>query len=337
MENKIKVGVIGLGMGKAHLEGYSKIPEVEIIAICDINDSLLKKQAEKFNVRYTFSDYHKLLEMEELNAVSIALPNFLHCPVALEALDKEKHVLVEKPLAMNSQEAEEMVKKAREKKRILAVAMNYRFTPEMSFLKRIIEKGQLGEIYYIRTIFLRRKTFAQKFAHSNDPRTWFVRKEKSGGGVLIDLGPHLIDLAMWLSNDFNGISCYGVTFYKMNNGDVDDLASALIKLSKGVLISLESSWESFTKERFFTSIFGTEGGAETHPLRIYKEVNGVDVEINPELKNENETETETVQYHFIESIKKGKEPEFSGEKGLAVMKVIDAIYKSAEIGKEVKI
>lgn len=227
----VKVGIIGLGMGVSHLEGYSRVPDVKIFALCDLNETLLKEQAKKFEVPHTFSNYHKMLEMEELDVVTIALPNFLHCPVTLDALEAGKHVLVEKPMAMNGLEAEKMVKKAREKKKVLAVAMNYRFSPEKVFLKKMIEKGELGEIYYVRAISLRRKTFSQEFCQSNDRRTWFIRKEKAGGGALIDMGPHLLDLAMWFCDDFEPVSVYGVTSHKMKNGDIDDLSSALIKLT----------------------------------------------------------------------------------------------------------
>ena len=325
------VGVIGLTMGGAHLEGYSRIPRVKVLAICDLNETLLKEQAEKFSVSHLFSDYHKMLKMEELDAVSIALPNFLHCPVTLEALTNGKHVLVEKPMAMNSAEAEKMVKKAKEKKKTLAVAMNYRFVPERVFLKEMIKKGELGEIYYIKAVSLRKKTFNKSFYKEGNPRTWFTTKEKSGGGALVDMGPHLLDLAMWFCDDFKPVSVCGVTSCKMKNGSVDDLASALIKLKSGATISLEFTWESFTKGKFFLSLFGTEGGAQTDPLIIYKEMNGTDIEIKPEAKEA----PETLQSHFVSCIKEGKEPEVSGEKGVAVMKIIDAVYESSKQGKTI--
>ena len=334
----IKVGVIGLTMGAAHLEGYSKIPEVKITAICDLNETLLKKQAETFSVPYTFSDYRKLLEMEELDAVSIALPNCLHCPATIEALEKEKHVLIEKPMAMNSSEAEKMVGKAEEKNKILGVAMNYRFVPERAFLKKIVEKGELGEIYYVRAVSIRRKTFTKEFSRSGDPKTWFVTKKRAGGGSLIDMGPHILDLAMWYCDDFKPVSAYGVTSYKMENGDIDDLSAGLIKLSSGITINLISTWETFTEPSFFISLFGTEGGAKTDPLKIYKEIDNVDVEIEPnKIESGFASGVSGLQSHFINCIREGKMPEVSGEKGLAVMKTIDAIYESAETGKEVKI
>lgn len=326
----IKVGVIGLGMGLSHLSGYRNLAGVKIQAICDLNKELLKEYAKSYDVPLTFTDCRKMLELEELDAVSIALPNYLHCPVTLDALEKKKHVLVEKPIAMNSLEAEKMIKKAEEKKRILAVSMNHRYTPERQFLKKMIKEGELGKIYYLKGVWVRRKTFTRQRIQD----TWFVQKEKSGGGVLIDLGPHLLDLSFWFLDNFNPISVCGVVSAKFGYGDVDDFVSALIRMEGGATIGLELTWESFIKEeKFFSSLLGTKGGAETNPLRIYKETEETRTEVAfslHEIKG-------TVQSHFIDCIREGRAPEVPGEKGLAVMKVIDTIYESARTGKEVRI
>ena len=162
----LNVGVIGLSMGQDHLLKYSSIKGVKIYAISDLDGERLNISSEKYNVPYKFTDYRKLLDIKDIDAVSICLPNFLHAPVTIEALDKGKHVLVEKPMAMNSKEAEEMVNKARHKKKLLAVAMNYRFTPERMFLKTLIDRGEFGKIYYVKCVTLRRKTFDKTEAYS---------------------------------------------------------------------------------------------------------------------------------------------------------------------------
>jgi len=269
----IKVGVIGLGMGQNHLHGYNKIPEVKIWAIADLEEERLKSFSQEYSVPHSFKDYRELLKLKELEVVSIALPNFLHCPVTIETLEAGKDVLVEKPMALNSEEAEKMVKVARKKKRILMVGMNYRYLPEMEVLKRFIEQGELGDIYYIKAVALRKRTFPK------DSTSWFKNKQKSGGGGLVDMGPHMVDLSLWLADNFDVASVYGVTYNKFM--PVDDLASALVKLSNGVTINLEISWETFTRPQFFLSLFGTKGGAMTNPLkcnlsgnRIYKRNTG---------------------------------------------------------------
>jgi len=326
----INAGVIGLGMGQNHLYGYDKTPGVKVWAIADLDEGKLKNFSRKYSVPHSFKGYRELLKLRELDVVSIALPNFLHFPVTIEALEAGKHVLVEKPMALNSQEAEKMVKVAREKKRILMVGMNYRYIPEIHILKKFIEQGELGDIYYIKAVALRRKTFSKDFV------TWFKDKEKSGGGGLIDMGPHILDLSLWMADDFNVTSVYGVTYNKFM--PVDDLASALIKLKSGVTINLEISWETFTKPQFFLNFFGTKGGAITDPLKIYKEVGNTSVEITPEVKKEDFTSViEGEIAHFIECVKEEKEPGSSGEKGLKVMRILDGIYESARSGREVRI
>ena len=325
----IKAGVIGLGMGQSHLYGYSKNPEIKIWAIADLDQEKLENFSQKYSVPHSFKDYRELLKLKELEVVSIALPNFLHCPVAIEALEAGKHVLVEKPMALNSEEAEKMVEVAREKKRVLMVGMNYRYFPEMQVLKRFIEQGELGDIYYIKAVALRRKTFPK------DSTSWFKDKQKSGGGGLMDMGPHMLDLSLWLADNFNVTSVCGVTYNKFM--PVDDLASALVKLNNGVIINLEISWQTFTKPQFFLSLFGTKGGAMTNPLKVYQEFGDTSVEVTPEVKKEDFTSgMEREIAHFIKCIKERKEPSSSGEKGLRVMRILDAIYESAKTGREVR-
>ncbi len=334
----LNVGVIGLSMGQDHLLKYSSIKDVKIYAVSDLDEDKLNAFSEKYNVPYKFTDYHKLLDIKDLDAVSICLPNFLHAPVTIEALNKGKHVLVEKPMAMNSKEAEEMVNKARHKNKILAVAMNYRFNPERMFLKTLIDKGEFGKIYYVKCVTLRRKTFNKKIVQSKSSQKWFFTKERSGGGALVDMGPHLLDLAMWYLDDFNPVSAYGVASTElMTYSDIDDFSSSIIKLKGGATLHLESTWESFTEPKLYNILLGTKGGAKTDPLVIYKEVEGTDVEIRPQVLQNEPMKDKTLQAHFIDCIKKNKTPEVSGKRGLAVMRIIDAVYESAKIGKAVRI
>ncbi len=327
----IKAGVIGLTMGKHHLYAYSKTPGVKVWAIADLDEEKLKSFSQEYSVPHSFKDYRELLQLKELDVVSVALPNFLHCPVTIEALEAGKDVLVEKPMALNNEEAEKMVIVARKKKRTLMVGMNYRYFPQMQVLKKFIENGELGEIYYIKAVTLRRRTFPKNFA------SWFKDKEKSGGGGLVDMGPHMLDLSLWMANDFDVKSVYGVTYNKFM--EVDDLASALVKLSNGAVINLEISWETFTKPQFFLNFFGTKGGAITNPLRIYKDVANASVEmIIPEAKSQDLAPSmEGEITHFIECVREQKEPGSSGEKGLIVMRILDGIYESARTGREVRL
>lgn len=325
----VKAGVIGLGIGKHHLRGYSNNPEVKIWAIADIDEERLKRSSQEYSVPHYFKDYRKLLNLKDLDLVSVALPNFLHSAAAIEALESGKHVLVEKPMALNSREAEKMVKAAKENKKILMVGMNYHYFSEFQFLKQLAERGEFGDIYYIKAVALRKGTFPRGL------KTWFKDRQKSGGGSLIDMGPHMIDLSLWMVNDFNVISVDGVAYSKFM--PVDDFASALIRLSKGATVNIEISWKTFAKFQLSLSLLGTKGGATTNPLKLYKEMGDTPVEVTPEVKAEDfSSSIEKEIAHFIECIMGEKQPASSAQKGLKVMKIVDAIYESAKVGKEIR-
>jgi len=179
----LKVGIIGLGEGENHIKLFKKVSNVKVLAIADIDRGKLESISKTYDIPQTFTNYKDLLDVKDIDAVTVALPNYLHCPVVIDALERNKHVLVEKPMALNAREAEKMVRKAREKKKCLVVRMNYRFLPEMTFLKRLIEQGYFGRIYCIKARYMRRMTFEDKkaLAGSLKDRTWFVEKAKSGG------------------------------------------------------------------------------------------------------------------------------------------------------------
>ena len=145
---KLKVGIIGTGMGRLHMEGYSKDPRVKIFAICDINRKEAEEFARKYKVQYVFTDYEKMLDMEEIDFVSIATPNYLHAPISIAALKKGKHVLCEKPMATSFKDAKAMVEAAEKAKKRLMIHMSMRFCPQFYFMIKLTDQGILGEVYY---------------------------------------------------------------------------------------------------------------------------------------------------------------------------------------------
>jgi len=293
----VKVGVIGLGMGRAHLKGYEASPNAQVVALCDINEELLGRVLkERPNVR-GFTDYGEMLAMRELQAVSVALPNYLHAPVTIAALEAGKHVLCEKPMAMNAAEAEQMKAASERTGRILMMHFNMRYMASAATLKPIMEAGGLGDVYHVTTTYTRRDGY---------PRlgSWFGQKAKSGGGPLIDLGVHRIDLALWLMGYPKPVSAFG---------NVYDL------LARGLTMSIR----------------GTEGAVfeQGGQLVLCKKEHGVPTTcVLEQLKPK-----QTPQEHFVECIIEGKQPEPSAEHGVIVMKILDAIYESARTGGEVKI
>ena len=338
--HEMNVAVIGLGVGQTHLQSYNALPDVRIAAIADIDEDRLRARAETYQVPRAYTDYQDLLAQGDIDAVSICLPNYLHAPVTIAALEAGKHVLVEKPMARTAVEAQTMIDAAEEHNRTLAVGMNYRWllSPHARYLKHLIEDGRLGEVYYVRSVALRRRTFLR--GH----KTWFSDKERSGGGGLVDMGPHMLDLAMWLSGDFSPVRVSGVTRTAiMVDTDVDDLASALVGLAGGATISLEITWESYTRGHFSVTVYGTKGGAVLdgfHPsprLTLFGEEDTGLLETTVSDIHLPEPVEATVQEHFLKCIRAGRQPEVTGECGLAAMRVIDAVYESSATGQTVVI
>ena len=331
----LKVGVVGCGgMGVWHLKKYSELPNVKIVAVCEINEVLLKKAAEEYKVPRLFTDYRKMAKMEGLDAVSIVLPNFLHLPVTLEFLNAGKDVLCEKPMARTYAEAEKMVKKAKEKKRVLMVNMNHRWRPEFFTLKEFADAGQFGDIYYLKARWLRNHTFKEE----QKKNVWFAQKDKSGGGTLIDIGVHMLDLGLWILKDFEPVSVSAVVYNKFH-AEVDDLASALIRFRDGKTLSLETSWEAHLKDSWSISVLGVKAGAQAshvNPLKVFRKENGLPSETLYELPPEFPAEKSSVG-NFITAVKTRKTLEPSGEKGAHLVRILEAIYRSAKNGKEINL
>jgi predicted dehydrogenase len=292
-------------------------------------------------VPQTYADYRELLAVPEIDLVSICLPNYLHCEATIAALRAGKHVLVEKPMALSALEAESMLRTANECGKTLAVSMNYRwsFGPDSWYLKDLIARGNLGDVYYIRSVSLRRRTFLRGQV------TWFTQKELSGGAALIDMGPHMLDLAMWLADDYAPVHVSGVTRTAiMVDTDVDDFATALIRLKGGATIALESAWEAYTHPQIGIAVMGTRGGAilnmKAPPgerLTIYGADGNTLLESTPVDIQLAHAPESSIQEHVLNSIRAGREPDTRAELGLAIMRVIDAIYESSATGRGIAI
>ena len=347
-KKKLGIGIIGSGgiAQGAHMPGYAAIPDLcEIVAVADVNEETARTAAQKFNVKHVFTDYRKLLEMDEVDAVSVCTPNYLHYEPTILAFQAGKHVLCEKPIAMNAKQAAEMVAAGRKAGKKFMVGYNLRFAPTSQLLKTYIDAGDLGEIYFARAQALRRRGIPG----------WgvFIDKSKQGGGPLIDIGVHILDLTLWLMGHPKPIAASGMTYAKFGhrsdvvgfmgqwdykNFTVEDFAVGLVRLENGATISLESSFVANIPEDVFTStLCGTEGGALTHPLTIVREQHRSLQVFKPEIPNPNINTHAAEVKHFCECILNDTEPLTTGEHGLAVAQVMDAIYASSEAGKEVPI
>ena len=343
---KLRIGVIGLGMGQGHVTGYRSHPGAEVVAIADLDEKRLKDVGDKHGVAARYTDAMAMLRKERLDVVSVATPNKFHKPFTLAALKSGAHVLCEKPMAMNAGEARQMLAAARQAKRRLMINFSFRFTPQSWALKKQVDTGLLGDVYYARTLWLRRRGIPGLGG-------WFTTKALSGGGPLIDLGVHRLDLALWLMNypkpSWVMAGAYSPIASRIAKEqhkpyDVEDMAAGMVMFANGATLQLEASWASNIKEQELmeTRLLGTKAGlvqrnvAEGYDFEaeIFLEREGCqfDMKVHPPVP-----EAKGAMYHYVESIVTGKPHTATGEEGLVVMELLDAIYKSARTGRPVKV
>lgn len=348
---KIKIGIIGTGnIGHTHITAYLKNENVELYALCDIDAKRVEEVGKKYNVTRTYTDLDEMLKLEELDAVSVCTWNSAHAVCTIAALNAGKHVLCEKPMAMNAEEAKEMQAASEAAGKVLMVGFVRRFGNDCKVLKDFIATDFFGDLYYSKATYLRR---------NGNPGGWFGDKSRSGGGPLIDLGVHVIDLVRFIMGNPKPISVYGVTFQKLFDRrelkdkkgyeaaskkeneicDVEDLASALIRFDNGAVLSLEASFSlNMKKDEGKIELFGTKGGASLNPdIEMYTEMNGYMVDVNMNMKTalafdglfENEIN------HFVECVKDGVTCISPANQGVEIMRILDSIYESARIGHEI--
>ena len=350
---KLKVGIIGAGsLSTSHLEAYKKNPDVEIIAICDNNVERAIQRAAEYGVKEYYGDYTDMFKKAEIDAVSVITSNNTHEPITIAALEAGKHVLCEKPPALDAAGAMAMEETALKSGKLLMYGFVRRFTENVQLLKAGISKGSLGEIYYVKTGLLRR---------CGNPGGWFANKEISGGGPLIDVGVHIIDLAVYLMGkprpvevfgslssklgnrgNIKGVSWYKAADFDTSGNTVEDYASALIKFDNGASLFVETSWAMNTKEdTSYMDIFGTKGGAKLEPsLEIYSELGDYMVDITPVLDISGFDAKQAFLAelnHFADCALNGVQCICPAQDGTTVMKIIDAVYRSAENGKSISL
>jgi len=345
---KLRVGIIGAGgiARHAHIRAFKAQKDAEVVALCDVKKERLKQVAEEHQIPKTFTDWQDLLK-EDLDAVTICLPNYLHSEVAVAAFEAGKNVLCEKPLAINAAEGKKMVEAAKRAGKKLMVGFHRRFGQESQILEGFIDRGELGDIYYIKASNLRRRGIPGAGG-------WFTTKKLSGGGVLIDIGVHNLDLALYFLGHPKPIFALGFTYRNFSHlkriptrfGDMDekgiidveDMALGLVRFETGASLYLEVSWAAHLGgggARDFR-IYGTRAGASLSPLAIHTIQNEELLDITPVVRGKVDAYVQEMR-HFLDSIKEDKEPGPSGEDGLLATQIVDAIYESAERGEAVQV
>ncbi|MBI4639331.1 MAG: Gfo/Idh/MocA family oxidoreductase [Candidatus Tectomicrobia bacterium] len=205
----LKVGVIGLGFGRTHIQGYQATEGVEVIAVCQRRKDRAEAVANEFGIPNVFTDYRELINLDEIDAVSIASPPYLHLPMVSEAVKAKKHVLCEKPLAINAQEGYQMLKALQEAGLIHMTAFNWRHIPAFTRMKELIDEGYVGEIFHVQARWL-----SDGRANPERPRTWRANRDEAGVGAMGDTGVHLIDMIRWIAGDVRRISALTSTYMK---------------------------------------------------------------------------------------------------------------------------
>lgn len=339
--NKIKTAVVGIGgTGSIHSEYYMSNPHSELIAICAKEQDNPQAFAKKHDIEKAYSDYTELAENKEIEAVSICTPTSLHMPMARLMLEHGKHVLVEKPLALNANECEQLIEAASKNKRKLQVGNMWRFHPEVQFVKSVIDSGLIGKI-------VKAKSYG---IHVNwGPGRWFIDKKLAGGGMLMDMGVHAINTMRNLMGDPCAKTVYARVDTVYGDYEVDDFGLIMIEFDNGALGIIETGmWHPHADGvEASTQMFGTKGYARIFPCELKYEIGSTWGKYNPKIVDDSPY-PQPVQHldmimhkrqinHFLECILSNQEPINSGQIALEDMKIIDAAYQSSQSKKLVHI
>ncbi|MDR0999841.1 MAG: Gfo/Idh/MocA family oxidoreductase [Clostridiales bacterium] len=343
---KLRAAIIGCGfISPAHLGGYAKLDQVEVVGFCDLLTERAEEKAAKFGApgAKVFSDYQKMLDEVKPDIVSVCTENNKHCELTVAALESGAHVLCEKPMAITGAEADKMVAAAKKAGKKLSVGYQLRYTNEAMLLRREIEAGKLGKVYYAEAAAVRRRGVP----------TWgvFLNKEKQGGGPLIDIGTHLVDRTLWLMDEYSPIvSAVGNVYDHLiplggyNNGgpwdigrfEVEDSAFGAVTFKSGATLVVKATWAANVKDvdSSLSLLLGINGGAELNNSDLV--LNGESCnhlwQYKPEAFHNDESPYDREIAAWINAVENDKEPIVKAEQAAHVVKVLEAIYKSARAG-----
>ncbi len=350
--SNIRFGLIGAGaISHFAAKAIQSHPDAVIVAAHDPHAARLEDLCSKFGIARSHAMVEDLLGDDEVDAVYIAVPNKFHAPLALQALAADKHVILDKPFAMNLAEAQTVAHTAAASRRLFMLGMNQRFREPSQKIKTIVKQGMLGEIYHAKAYWFRRAGIPAM-------GTWFSSKAMAGGGALLDIGVHLLDLCLYTIDNFDPVSVTGATYTKFGNRglhagtwgksdpdstikfDVDDFASALIKFSNGATVTLDVSWACHAAEpgRMNVDLYGTDAGASIFPPKLYRPNAATHEYEVTDVVDAPPTYPHCERFHnFINAILGREEPCCTIEQALTVQQILDAIYESCRTGSEVKL
>jgi predicted dehydrogenase len=345
--SKLRVGIVGMGgiSRDQHLPAWAKVPLAEVTAIADVSEEALQKAGAMAPHARSFHDWKDLIARDDLDVIDICTPNALHAPIGIAALKSGKHVLCEKPLASTAAEVRALRDAAQDNGRLVMAAQNLRFEPASRQLKALGDGGIVGEVYYARAQWLRRRKVP--------PRSTFTEKRLSGGGAVLDIGVHVLDLAYWFMAAPEPVSVTAVVDNQLGQRndlsgawgdwdrsrlDVEDFAAAFIRFGNGAALTLEVSWLGFQPEDEIIRLqcYGTRGGLTWPDGIVSGETNRVPWETRVKESPKNSGYAEEV-YQFADAVRCGKPSPVPVEQSLNVARILDAIYQSGRERREVPV
>ena len=345
-KKRIGIGIIGAGgiARGAHIGNYQKINGVELVAVCDIVRKRAEAYADEFGFQRVYTDYRKMVKDKDIDAVSVCTPNAFHKGPTIAALRAGKHVLCEKPIATNAKDGAAMVAAAKKARRKLMIGLHHHFQPETQALKKFIDRGNLGRIYYGRVQALRRRGVP----------SWgvFTDKKVQGGGPLVDIGVHILYAALYLLDFPKPVSASGAAWNHIGTApghmhfwgpwdhrkfSVEDMATGFVRFANGLVLLVEASWAAnIEKESMNVTLLGDKAGCSLSPLQVTREEMGGLSTTSLQLPKKPSPHEQEIRA-FVAAIRGNKPVPIPGENALVVQKILDAIYRSAKIKKEVKI
>ncbi|MFX3633951.1 MAG: Gfo/Idh/MocA family protein [Candidatus Pristimantibacillus sp.] len=351
MSNPIRIGVIGAGsISEMHFGSYSKNVDAVLVAVCDVKEERAKAKGEKYDIPHVYTDYNELLANPDIDAVSICTWNNTHAEISIAALKAGKHVLCEKPLSKTVEEALAVEAAVKESGKTLQVGFVRRYASNTRIVKAFLDNGEIGPIYYAKASCIRKL---------GNPGGWFADVERSGGGPLIDIGVHVIDLCWYLmgkpkvksisGNTYNRLgnrsNVKNLKFYKAADYDaalntVEDMANALIRFENGASLLVDVSFTLHAKQDELTvKLYGEKGGVELEPeLTLITEKYDTILNCTPQIDNLSFEFVQGFQdgiNYFVE-VCQGKKTTISPvQDGVEIMKILCGVYESATLGKEI--
>lgn len=336
MSEALRVGVVGAGAISqvAHLPVLRKLKGVEVAAVCDADFPKARALADRFQVKDAFDDIEDLLGHTALDAVVVCTPNHLHESHVLAALRAGLHVLAERPLAVNLAGAQRVARAAEKKDRVVMVGMNHRYRADVQLVRSYVQAGELGEVESVRGSW-------HVFRPSRAMLGWRLKRDLAGGGAMLDLGLSILDLGFWLAGNPTPVRVSATLDRAGREKATEYAGSAFVVCENGACIFVDVTWHHLGEgERFGVGLRGSKGTASINPLKVWKELHGAPVDVAPTGSGTREN-VFTASYraewaHFLAAIRgEAKAPPL--DEHLALHRVVDAIYRSADDGREVQL